>query len=207
MSDFWSKRRAAVEAEQEAEAVEAQVALRAEAEAEVAEKTDDELLAEFDLPVPETLVEGDDFKPFLSDAIPARLRTRALRALWRVNPVFANLDGLVDYGEDFTDAAMVVENMQSTYQVGKGMKAHIEEMARQEEAKRLAEAEAEGASEDEADVEAEEEPALDVEAEEPVEAASELTSELEPEPEMEEVDMAIAPRRRMQFTFEEHQTG
>lgn len=40
---------------------------------------------------------------------------------------------LVDYGEDFTDAAMAVENIQTAYQVGKGMLKHVEEMARQAE--------------------------------------------------------------------------
>ena len=43
----------------------------------------------------------------------------ALRRLWKVNPVLANVDGLVEYGEDFTDSATVVENLQTTYQVGK----------------------------------------------------------------------------------------
>jgi len=44
-----------------------------------------------------------------------------------------DVDMLVDYGEDYTDAATVIENLQTTYQVGKGMLKHIEEMARQEE--------------------------------------------------------------------------
>ena len=133
MSDFWSRRRAAVEAEAEQEArVEAAV-LEAEREAEVAEKSDAELLAELDLPDPDSLGAGDDFTVFLKDAVPARLKTRALRRLWGTNPLLANIDGLVDYGEDFTDAALAVENIQTAYQVGKGMTAHVEELARQAE--------------------------------------------------------------------------
>ncbi|MEC8039849.1 MAG: DUF3306 domain-containing protein, partial [Pseudomonadota bacterium] len=58
------------------------------------------------------------------------------------NPVLANVDMLVDYGEDFTDSAMVVENLQTAYQVGKGMKAHVEELARQARALEDAEEEA-----------------------------------------------------------------
>lgn len=137
--DFWSRRKAAVEAEAEAEA-------RAEAAAEAAlreqaleEKSDAELLAELELPDPDTLEAGDDFKVFLRDVVPARIRTRALRRLWRLNPVLANIDGLVDYGEDFTDSAMVVEGMQTAYQVGKGMTKHVEELARQAAEKEQAE--------------------------------------------------------------------
>jgi hypothetical protein len=32
------------------------------------------------------------------------------------------LDGLIDYGDDFTDAGTVVANMQTAYQVGRGYK-------------------------------------------------------------------------------------
>ncbi|TNJ44380.1 DUF3306 domain-containing protein [Phaeobacter sp. B1627] len=130
---FWDRRRAAVEAEQQAErraSIEAEAALR---EAEHAEKDDADILAELDLPDPDTLGIGDDFKAFLTEAVPARIKTRALRRLWTTNPVLANVDGLLDYGEDFTDAAMAVENIQTAYQVGKGMTAHVEELARQAE--------------------------------------------------------------------------
>ena len=131
--NFWSRRRAAVEAE---EAQEARVLREAEAQArdaELAERSDADLLAELDLPDPDKLGPGDDFKAFLTEAVPARLKTRALRRLWVTNPVLANVDGLIDYGEDFTDAAMAVENIQTAYQVGKGMTAHVEELARQAE--------------------------------------------------------------------------
>jgi hypothetical protein len=80
------------------------------------------------------MTQGDDFSAFMSKAVPERLRRRALRKLWHTNPVLANLDGLIDYGEDYTDAAVVVANMQTGYQVGKGMLYHIkalEEQARQ----------------------------------------------------------------------------
>jgi hypothetical protein len=46
-----------------------------------------------------------------------------------LNPVLANVDGLVDYGQDFTDNAMVVEGLQTAYQVGKGMLSHLEKLA------------------------------------------------------------------------------
>ena len=47
--------------------------------------------------------------------------------------MLANVDMLVDYGEDFTDAATVVENLQTTYQVGKGMLEHLKSLAADEE--------------------------------------------------------------------------
>ena len=134
-SDFWERRKAAVRAEEQAEtaAVDAQE-LEAERTA-LEEKSDEEILAELDLPDPETLKPGDDIRGFMGKAVPDRLRRRALRQLWKLNPVLANVDGLVDYGEDFTDSALVVENLQTAYQVGKGMLAHVEEMARLAEEK------------------------------------------------------------------------
>ena len=66
--------------------------------------------------------------------VPGRLRARALRRLWGTNPVLANLDALVEYGEDYTDAATVVENMATTYEVGRGMLRHLEAMAAKAEA-------------------------------------------------------------------------
>ena len=56
-----------------------------------------------------------DFTPFMQSKVPEFLRRRALRALWRLNPVLADVDGLVDYGEDYTDAAMVIDGMQTAY--------------------------------------------------------------------------------------------
>lgn len=131
--DFWVRRRAGVAAEAEAEqtAAEAQVL---EAEHAALEEMDEaEMLAALDLPDPDTLTQGDDFSVFMAKAVPDQIRRRALRTLWRSNPVLANVDMLVDYGEDFTDAAMAVENIQTAYQVGKGMLKHVEEMARQAE--------------------------------------------------------------------------
>ncbi len=81
----------------------------------------EEWLKTNEMPAPETLGQGDDFSPFLKDGVPAILRRRALRALWRTNPTLANLDGLIDYGEDFTDCAMVPEVISTAYQVGKGI--------------------------------------------------------------------------------------
>ena len=73
------------------------------------------------LPDVESLDESSDFTAFMQEGVPEALKRRALRRLWRLNPIFAHLDGLNDYDDDFTDAAMVVEGMQTLFQVGKGM--------------------------------------------------------------------------------------
>jgi len=80
----------------------------------------DELVAA--LPDIETLTEESDFTAFLQEGVPEALRRKALRRLWRLNPVFANLDGLNDYDEDFTLATSALQGaIKTIYQVGKGM--------------------------------------------------------------------------------------
>ncbi len=196
--DFWSKRRAAVAQETEAEAA-ARVALaEAEQEAALAQKSDETLLAEAGLAEPETLESPEQVREFLSSALPQRLKTRALRRLWRLNPLLANVDGLVDYGEDFTDGATVIENMQTTYQVGKGMLKHLQEMARQAELAANPEAEPEAV-----------EPEVEVVEKPEVERVAIATPAPEPISEVDilEEDLPPAPRRRMTFTFDEQRTA
>lgn len=140
--DFWSRRRAAVQTETtaEARAIEAAEAdARSAAEQRVlqeaqADKTDAEILRDMGLQDPDTMQMGDDFAAFMRSAVPQRLRQRALRRLWRSNPVLANLDGLLDYGEDYTDAATVLPGMTTAYQVGRGMLGHVQALARAAEA-------------------------------------------------------------------------
>lgn len=193
-TDFWSRRRAAVEAEVEGEAAALRAAeaarIEAEREAGQAEKTDAEILAELGLSDPDTLVQGDDFSAFMKAAVPERLRQRALRRLWRSNPVLANLDGLIDYGDDYTDAATVIPGMQTAYQVGKGMMRHVIALAEQAEA----EAAAAAANEDEGEPEV-------IEAE-VAEAAPEVAPyAVAPAVAKADEAPATAPRRHMRFAF------
>lgn len=130
---FWARRRAAVQAEAEADIraqEEAMLAARAEA---LAERDDAEILAEMGLPDPESMQRGDDFAAFMSREVPERLRRKALRTLWRSNPVLACVDGLNDYDDDFTIGATGNGPIKTAYQVGKGMMYHLEAMARQSE--------------------------------------------------------------------------
>lgn len=194
--DFWSRRKAQVEAEAEAQARAAEAEARAVQDAEQAEKSDADLCEKLGLPDPDTLQPGDDFRAFMAKAVPDRLRRRALRRLWLSNPALANLDGLLDYGEDFTDSATVIENMQTAYQVGKGMTAHVEEMARQAEAEAQA---AEQTEPEEAPQETEDEtPPQVAEAEEPQEMAEPYVWA-----DTSEAEEAAPPRRRMRFEFDD----
>tara|TARA_E500000178_G_scaffold19459_1_gene18338 strand:- start:326 stop:985 length:660 start_codon:yes stop_codon:yes gene_type:complete len=83
-------------------------------------KSDEEILSILELPEPDTLKLGDTVEKFMDGRVPERIRARALRAFWKTNPLLANIDGLDEYCDDYTDAAMVVENLQTIYEVGKG---------------------------------------------------------------------------------------
>ncbi|MEL7212842.1 MAG: DUF3306 domain-containing protein [Pseudomonadota bacterium] len=207
-NNFWSARRRAVQAEAEAEEAAKVAAVEAEEARALDEKSDDEILAELELPAPESLEPGSDFSAFMAKAVPDRIRRRALRVLWRSNPVLANVDMLVDYGEDFTDGARVIENMQTAYQVGKGMMKHVEEMARQAAAK---EAEAAREDDNEDDVTPEQEP--DVEIAAVAEAETEADEDVSaPAYEFEHTDEDAArdntppapAKRRMRFAFQDN---
>lgn len=133
MSDLlssWSRRRAAVAAEAEQE----DLALREDASAQeqdkLADKSDEEILELLDLPDPDSLKMGDDFRAFMSKAVPEHLRKRALRKLWRSNPVLACVDGLNDYDDDYLAQGLGQGAIKTSYQVGKGMLAHLLEVER-----------------------------------------------------------------------------
>ena len=72
------------------------------------------------LPDIDSLGPGSDFSVFMQAGVPKDLRTKALRKLWLAKPELANLDGLLDYGEDLTGSFKTVEHLKTAYQVGKG---------------------------------------------------------------------------------------
>src|SRR5665811_1535073 len=62
-----------------------------------------------------------DYTKFMKSGVPESVRKRALRMLWGSNPILANVDGLNDYDEDFTDAALAVKGLLKTsYKPGSG---------------------------------------------------------------------------------------
>ena len=87
---------------------------------EDADLSDEELLKKYNLPDPESIKDESGLDRFMSGEMPERLRQIALRRLWRLNPLFGVVDDMVEYGEDYTDAATVIEGMQTAYTAGKG---------------------------------------------------------------------------------------
>jgi hypothetical protein len=79
-----------------------------------------------------------DYTQFMKKGVPEVVRRRALRMLWQSNPILANLDGLNDYDEDFTDAAMVMKTFTSNYKVGSGYMTEEERLASYSEEARKA---------------------------------------------------------------------
>ncbi len=75
----------------------------------------------------EALDYDSDYTRFMANNVPEMVKRRALRALWNSDPVFANLDGLNDYDEDFTDAAVITKGIESAWNVGKGYMTAKEE--------------------------------------------------------------------------------
>jgi len=187
MLSSWSRRRAAVAAEVEKEELAAQEAAHAQEREALAEKSDEEILETLGLPDPDTLAMGDDFKAFMSKAVPEHIRKRALRKLWRSNPVLACVDGLNDYDDDYLAQSIGQGALKTTYQVGKGMLAHLLEVERQKEAGPAV-----------AKVEVEEDTIEDV-----VETAAATSVDLPEDGAAVEEDPAPLTPRRMQFQFEE----
>jgi hypothetical protein len=80
-----------------------------------------ELLEKYGLPDPENIELGTDITGFMRKEIPEFLRRKALRGLWKSNPVLAVLDGLNDYDEDYTLASTAGQTVKSLYKVGEGL--------------------------------------------------------------------------------------
>ncbi|WP_422071360.1 DUF3306 domain-containing protein [Tranquillimonas rosea] len=181
-ADFWSRRRARVAEEEAAEAAARARSEDAAREAELEEKTDEELLEQFGLPEPETLSKGDDFSAFMAREIPERLRRRALRRLWRSDPVLACVDGLNDYDDDYTGGGVATGTLKTAYRVGEGL------------ARRLTEPR---------EPDAAEEPPVPAAAEEPDVAVAAAPEETDTPDEAPESAEPPAPRRRMRFAFDD----
>jgi hypothetical protein len=57
--------------------------------------------------------------------VPEHLRTLALRKLWRSDPIFSKLDGMVEYGEDYSIASWPKGVIKTAYKVGRGFLEEI----------------------------------------------------------------------------------
>ena len=124
----WSRRKAATAQPAPhppaAEEDRAKGAVAASADTPAGADAEDDKPSDIDLdalPDIDSMDANSDFSVFMQDGIPEALRTRALRKLWQTDPVFNVVDGLVEYGEDFSDLATVAEGVKTAYKVGKGM--------------------------------------------------------------------------------------
>ena len=75
-----------------------------------------------DLPDIESLTYESDFTVFLAKGVPQALRSRALKKLWRSNPVLANLDGLNDHDLDYRQADIRTLAARSLEDLARGSK-------------------------------------------------------------------------------------
>ena len=122
----WSKRKLAKEVE--SQAVQETVA---DEEAVPDPEREAELLANLEAAEAvdlETLNEESDLSVFMKDGVPELLKRRAMAALWRSSPVFANVDGLVDYDDDFGSPDLIMKTFQSAWQAGRGYLNNDEEI-------------------------------------------------------------------------------
>jgi Protein of unknown function (DUF3306) len=105
----------------------------APAPAEAPARRDPEPAVDLDsLPDIESLTYESDYTVFLRKGVPAELRRQALRKLWRSDPILANLDGLVDYADDYADPSLVRPGIETLYRVGQGLLRKPEEASVQE---------------------------------------------------------------------------
>ncbi|TRD23014.1 DUF3306 domain-containing protein [Palleronia caenipelagi] len=125
-TDFWSRRKSAVAAEERAVSAEESAQRDQHAQAALDAEPDAEILARLELPEPEALDSAEAIRGFLAHPLPQRLKQRAIRRLWRLNPAQFRPDGLLDYADDYTDAATVMPALQTAYEVGRGMFKRIE---------------------------------------------------------------------------------
>ena len=63
-----------------------------------------------------------DYSRFMQPGVPDEIRNKALRQLWVSDPIMANMDGLHDYWDDYTDDAVAVPTgtLKTVYRVGRG---------------------------------------------------------------------------------------
>lgn len=124
------------------------------------------------LPPLESLNGDSDFTPFMREGVPEFIKRKAMRILWRANPLFAFRDGLNDYDEDFNVVHYIIDQSVGAYQVGRG---HLTEEELQnmmpEKAKRAFDEDEEDVDEDDKDLVSDEEQPEEIDPEKDAEVA------------------------------------
>ncbi len=119
----WSRRKAEARTAEKTSAVSPETLDETANQDVIPVETEEEARQAFDvesLPDIDSLGPKSDFSVFMQAGVPAELKTKALRKLWRVKSELANLDGLIDYGEDLTGSFKVVDHLKTAYEVGRG---------------------------------------------------------------------------------------
>ena len=81
-----------------------------------------------DLPDIDSLDASSDFSVFMRPGVPEHLRTQALRKLWRSDPIYSKLDGLLEYGEDYSIPSWPKGAIRTAYQIGRGFVHELEKL-------------------------------------------------------------------------------
>lgn len=131
----WSRRKLAVAQEREGPAEQPAAELSTpdsdaqsgtEAERAAVLKANREAAEAVDL---DGLTADSDFTIFMKEGVPDLLKRKALAVLWRSNPVLANVDGLVDYDDDFGSPDLILKTFKSAWQAGRGYLKEEEDLS------------------------------------------------------------------------------
>ena len=140
----------------------------------------------------DTIDENSDLSLFMKEGVPDALKRKALATLWRSNPIFANIDGLNDYDEDFANPDLIMKTFTSAYQAGRGyLKEVLEESTDQEE---VVEANQPVEEVAEIEVETEEEETFNVSSE-----YTEMEEEFDDDPAEDNATPKVSLRSRLQM--------
>lgn len=84
------------------------------------ELTDEQKEVVSTLPPLESLNGDSDFTPFMREGVPEFIKRKAMRILWRANPLFGFRDEMNDYDEDYNVVHQIIDSNFGSYQVGRG---------------------------------------------------------------------------------------
>jgi len=117
MLSRWSRRKRGLVEEEQPVVVTADEQALIDEEREAMLAANRQAAEEIDL---DTIDAESDLSIFLKEGVPEALKRKALSVLWRSNPVFANVDGLCDYDENFGDKSLNMKVFKSAWQAGRG---------------------------------------------------------------------------------------
>lgn len=120
----WSKRKLSDAEEEVIEVQQDEVAPEVDEEYENLLQANREAAEAIDL---NSIDKESDLSLFMKEGVPELLKRQALSTLWRSSSVFANVDGLVDYDDDFGSKDLIMKTFKSAYQVGQGYFQDIED--------------------------------------------------------------------------------